>query len=81
MGHSKGNTERDIHSNTGLPKEERKIANKEPNPTSKRTREKMTKPRESRRKKIIKIRAELNDTETKGTLKGSINPGAGSLKR
>ena len=38
-------------------------------------------PRASRRKEIIKIRAELNDTETKGTLKGSINPGAGSLKR
>ena len=40
-----------------------------------------TKLRASRRKEIIKIRAELNDTETKGTLKGSINPGAGSLKR
>ena len=36
-------------------------------------------PRASKRKGITKIRAELNDIETKNT--GSINPGAGSLKR
>ena len=39
-----------------------------------------TKPRASRRKEIIKIREELNDTETKRTIQRSINPGAGSLK-
>ena len=38
MGHSKGSPEREVHSSTGLPKEERKISNKQPNPTSKRTR-------------------------------------------
>ena len=32
----------------------------------------------TRRKEITKIRAELN--ETKRTIQGSINPGAGSLK-
>ena len=35
----------------------------------------------SRRKEITKIRAELNDIETKAQFKGSMNPGAGSLKR
>ena len=38
MGHSKGSMEREVHSNTGLPKEDRKISNKQPNPTSTRTR-------------------------------------------
>ena len=38
-------------------------------------------PRASRRKEITKIRAELNDIETKSTIAGSMNPGAGSLKR
>ena len=39
-----------------------------------------TKPKSSRRKEIIKIRAELNDIENKRTVQ-RINPGAGSLKR
>ena len=38
-------------------------------------------PRASRRKEITKIRAELNDIETKGRILRTINPGAGSLKR
>ena len=38
MGHSKGSPEREVHRNTGLPKKERKISNKQPNPTSKKTR-------------------------------------------
>ena len=37
-------------------------------------------PRASRRKEITKIRAELNDIETKSTIQ-RINPGTGSLKR
>ena len=37
MGHSKGSPEREVHSNTGLPKEDRKISYKQPNPTSKIT--------------------------------------------
>ena len=40
-----------------------------------------TKPRASRRKEIIKIRADLNDTETTKNSPGLINPGAGLLKR
>ena len=37
MGHSKGSPEREVHSNTGLPKKNRNISNKQPNPTPTRT--------------------------------------------
>ena len=37
-GHSKGSPEIQVHSKTGLPREDRKISNKQPNPTPKRTR-------------------------------------------
>ena len=40
-----------------------------------------TKPRASRRKEITKIRAELNDIETKRTIQRINKSGAGSLKR
>ena len=42
MGHSENSPEREVHSNTGLPKEDRKISNKPSNPTSKRTRKTTT---------------------------------------
>ena len=67
MGHSEDSPEREVHSDTSLPREDRKISNKQPNPTSERTRGK-AKPRVSKRKEIIKIRAELNDIETKSTI-------------
>ena len=38
MGHTEGSPEKEIHSNTGLPKEDTKVSNKQPNPTSTRTR-------------------------------------------
>ena len=38
MGHSKGTPEGEVHSDTGLPKEDRKILNKQLNLTSTRTR-------------------------------------------
>ena len=38
MEHNEGSPEREVHSNTGLPKEDRKISKKQPNPTLKRTR-------------------------------------------
>ena len=47
MGHSKGSPEREVHSNTGLPKENRNISNKQPNPTTTRTREIKTKTTQS----------------------------------
>ena len=34
MGHSEGSPEREVHSNTGLPKKDRNISNKQPNLTS-----------------------------------------------
>ena len=38
MGHNKVNTEREVHIDTGLPEEDSKISNKQPNPTSTSTR-------------------------------------------
>ena len=37
MGHSKGSPEKDVHSDTGLPKKNRNISNKQFNPTPTRT--------------------------------------------
>ena len=69
MGHSKGSPEREIHSDTSLPKNNRNISNKQPNPTPTRTQRTITKSAQSKEKeKITKIRAELNDIETKSTI-------------
>ena len=43
MGHSEGSPEGEVHSDTGLPKKDRNISNKQPNPTPTRTRGKKTK--------------------------------------
>ena len=64
MGHRKGSPEREVHSNTGLPKKNRNILNEQPY-TYKNSRNQR---RASTRKEISKIRAELNDIETKSTL-------------
>ena len=37
MGTSEGSLEREVHSNTVLPRKDRKIPNKQPNPTCIRT--------------------------------------------
>ena len=37
MGHREGSPERKVHSDTGLPKKNRNISNKQPTPTSTRT--------------------------------------------
>ena len=67
MGHSKGSPEREVHSDTGLPKKDRKISNKQPNPTSTRTGGTTTKPRMRKRNEITNIRAELNEIDTERT--------------
>ena len=67
MRHSKGSPEREVHSDTGLPKKDRNISNKRPTSMPTRTGGTTTKPRASRKKEITKIRAELNDIETKRT--------------
>ena len=48
MGHGKGSPEREVHSNTGLPKKNRNISNKQPNPTTTRPREIKTKTTQSK---------------------------------
>ena len=69
MGHSEGSPGREIKYNTGLLKKNTKISNKQHNPPCKKLEEQQqTEPRASRIKKIIKIRAELNDIETKKTI-------------
>ena len=69
MGCREGSSERKVYSNTISPRETRKISNKQPNLTLKATRErKQAKPKVSRRKEIIKIRAEINEIETKKTI-------------
>ena len=65
MGHSKSSFKWEVYSNTLLPQETRKISNKQPSLMPKATRERITKPKASRRKEIIKIRAEINEIETK----------------
>ena len=42
--------------------------------------EEQTKPKVSRRKEIIKIREEINKTDSKNNRKKSVTPRAGSLK-
>ena len=64
MGHSKGSPEREIHSDTGLPK---KIEIAQINNLTLHLQElekqQQRQPRASRRKKITKIRAELHDID------------------
>ena len=50
MGHSKGSMEREVHSNTGLSEEDRKISNKKLNPTPTRTIETTTNKTQSKQK-------------------------------
>ena len=50
MGHSTGNPKREVHSNTGLPSEDRNSSNKQPNSTPKRTEGTTTKTAQSKQK-------------------------------
>ena len=69
MGFSESSAKGKVHSNTSLPQETREKSNKEPNFTLKATRKRRNEePRVSRRKEIIKIRAEINKKETKETI-------------
>ena len=63
MGCSKSSSKRTVYSNTSLSQEKRETSN---NLTLKVVKnEKQTKPKVSRRKEIIKIRAKINEIETK----------------
>ena len=69
MGYSKSSSQREVYSNTSLPQETRKSSKKNLTLHLKELeKEEQTKPKVSRRKEIIKIRAEVNEIETKKTI-------------
>ena len=83
MGHCKSSAKGKVHSNTGLPQETR-IKSQINNLTlhlNQLEKEKMKNPRASRRKEILKIRAEINAKETKESIPKSTKPKACSLRR
>ena len=68
MGHCKSSAKGKIHSITGLPQETRKKSNNLTLHLRQFEKEEMKNPRVSRRKEILKIRAEINAKETKETI-------------
>ena len=69
MGCSKSSFKKEVYSYKSLPQETRKISSKQSNLTPKELeKEEQTKPKFSRRKEIIMIRAEINEIETKKTI-------------
>ena len=68
MGCSKSSSKREVYSNTSLPQETRKISNNLTLHLKELEKEEQKKPKVSRRKEIIKIRAEIDEIETKRTI-------------
>ena len=68
MGHCKSSAKGKVHSNTGLPQETRKKSNNLTLHLKQLEKEEMKNARVSRRKDILKIRAEINAKETKETI-------------
>ena len=69
MGYNKNSSKWEVYSNTVLHQERRKTSNRQPNLTPKTTGKRKTKkPKISRRKEILKIRAEINEKQTKETI-------------
>ena len=68
MGCHKSSSKREVYSNTSLSQETRKISNNPILHLKELKKEEQTKPKVSRRKEIIKIRAERNERETKKTI-------------
>ena len=65
MGCSKSSSKKEVYGNTILPQETRNISNTLTLHLKELEKEEQTKPKVSRRKEIIKIRAEINEIETK----------------
>ena len=65
MGHRKSGSKREVYGNTILPQETRKISNNLNLHLQQLDKEEQTKPKVSRRKEIIMIRAEINEIEMK----------------
>ena len=68
MGHCKSSAKGKVHSNTGIPQETRKKSNNLTLHLKQLEKEEMKNPRVSRRKEILKIKAERNSKETKETI-------------
>ena len=70
MGFSKSSTKKKVHSNISLPQETREKINNLTLPLKQLEKEEMKNPRVCRRKKkkIIKIRAEINEKEAQPTI-------------
>ena len=69
MGCHKSSSKWEVYSNTILPQEARKTSNRQPKFTPKTTRKsRIKKPKISRRKEIIKIRAKISEKEMKETI-------------
>ena len=68
MGCSKSSSKREVYSNTSLPQETRKISKNLTLHLKQLEKEEQTKPKVSRRKEIIKNKAEINETERKKTI-------------
>ena len=81
MGHCKNHAKGKVHSDTGLPQEIRKSQiNNLTLHLKQLEKEEMKNPRVTRRKEILKIRAEINAKETKETIAKINKAKAGSLK-
>ena len=79
MGCSESISKREVYRNKTLPQGTRQISNEQPKLTPKAVeKEGQTKAKYSRRKEIVKIRAEVNEIETK---KRSMKLKLASLKR
>ena len=65
LGCSKSSRKREVHSNTGLPQDTKKVSITQPNPIPKGARkEEANKHKAGRRREIIKMRPQINNTET-----------------
>ena len=69
MGPSKSSSKREFYSDINLPQETGKISNNLNLHLKELEKEKQTKPKVRRRKEIIKIRAKVNEIETRKTMK------------
>ena len=81
VGHCKSSVNEKVHSNTGIPQERWKSRkNNLALHIKQLEKEEMENPRVSRRKEILKTRAEINAKETKETIAKINKSKAGSLK-
>lgn len=79
-GCSKSSCKKEVHSDTGLPKETRKLSNKYLTSHLKELAKEQMKPKVRRGNKTLKIRTEISETETKNSIKMVNEIRADSLK-